>query len=192
MKTIIKLNAVVFLLAVMISCKKENIQSRAASQLVNMDVQRIFHIGDSKGGGIIFYLDATRKHGLIAATSDQSTGISWYKGTYIKTGAQGTSIGTGATNTNKIISKQGNTGNYAALICANYTGGGFTDWYLPSKSELNQLYEHRTKVSGLDATNYWSSSESDTNNAWDQEFGGGFKFTDDKSFTIHVRAVRSF
>lgn len=51
---------------------------------------------------------------------------------------------------------------------------------------------HRSKVGGLDATNYWSSTEADMNNAYDQEFGGGFKFADDKSFTIHVRAVRSF
>ena len=68
----------------------------------------------------------------------------------------------------------------------------FTDWFLPSKAELNQLYLHKNKVPGLAATNYWSSTEFDKNTANDQEFGGGFKFNDDKSFTIHVRAVRAF
>ena len=68
------------------------------------------------------------------------------------------------------------SGSYAAKLCKAYKSGGFTDWYLPSKAELNQLYLHKNKVGGLEATNYWSSTESDQNNAYDQEFGGGFRF----------------
>ncbi len=190
MKTI---NVIFLILAVsIISCTKENARLNSISTAsVSNEVQQTFHIGESYGGGIIFYIDATKKHGLIAAKTDQSTGISWYNGAYVKTNALATAIGKGASNTQKIVNAQGQ-GSYAAILCANYAGGGFTDWFLPSNGELNQLYLHKNKVPGLEATNYWTSSEYGKNNAYDQEFGGGFKFHDDKSFTIHVRAVRAF
>lgn len=199
MKTIIKTGLAFLLFAVVTSCNKESMKSpgtpsfsEATSQAVSTDAQlATLRIGDMHAGGIIFYLDSTKKHGLVAAAKDQSTGIKWYNNAYIVTGARGTAIGTGKKNTSKIVSVQG-TGNYAAKLCADLVLNGFSDWYLPSKQELNQLYKHRAKVPGLAATNYWSSTESDANNAWDQEFGGGFKFADDKSFTIHVRAIRSF
>jgi hypothetical protein len=191
MKTITKLLCCILLVSA-VSCTKESIKNKSVpANSTDMANQVTYHIGQSYGGGIIFYLDSTKQHGLIAATTDQSTGISWYNGSYIVTGAKGIAIGTGAANTTKIINKQGK-GSYAAKVCRKYNGGGFTDWYLPSKAELNQLFLHRDKVGGLEATNYWSSTESDVNNANDEEFGGGFKFADDKSFTIHVRAVRSF
>ena len=202
MEKIIKTSlAFFFLMASITSCTKESMKSSTSAQsemqLTSLtasvnDGQATHHIGEMFGGGIIFYIDGTGKHGLIAATKDQSNGIKWYKNNYIVTGATGTAIGTGLSNTNTIISKQGNSGNYAAKLCADLVSGGFNDWYLPSKQELNQLYNHKSKVPGLSATNYWSSTESDINNAFDQEFGGGFQFADDKSFTIHVRAVRSF
>jgi len=200
MKTILT-TSLAFLLfaAVTTSCTKESMKNpatpslnEATSQAASTDAQlATLRIGDMHAGGIIFYLDSTKKHGLVAATKDQSTGIKWYNNVYVATGAKGTAIGTGASNTTKIVNKQG-SGKYAAKLCADLVLNGFSDWYLPSKQELNQLYKHKAKVTGLAATNYWSSSESDANNAWDQEFGGGFKFADDKSFTIHVRAVRSF
>lgn len=191
MKTVIKLLSTTLLIAA-ISCTKEGIKTQSASATnESLSTQTIYHIGEKHGGGIIFYLDSSKQHGLIAALSDQGTNVSWYNGTYISTGALAKAIGTGLANTKKIINKQG-SGTYAAKVCRNYHGGGFTDWYLPSKDELNQMYKQKSKIGGFEATNYWSSTESNTNNAYDQEFGGGFKFTDDKSFTVHVRAIRSF
>ena len=201
MKTIIKngLAVLSITIALFASCTKKEIntyadpsQDATARQSPDAVAAATHHLGEMFGGGIIFYLDSTKNHGLIAATKDQSNGMKWYNGSYLVTGATGVNIGTGASNTTKIINKQGNTGKYAAKLCADLVSGGFSDWYLPSKKELNQLYKQRSKVPGLSATNYWSSTESDANNAFDQEFGGGFQFADDKSFTIHVRAVRSF
>lgn len=192
MKTITKLIAVILIVSVF-ACTKESIKTATVkSSSTDEQAAQSFSIGQKYGGGIIFYVDATKKHGLIAATADQSTQMHWYKGKYVVTKATGIAIGTGADNTAKIINKQGDNGSYAARVCTQYHGGGFTDWFLPSRGELNQLYKARNKVGGFEATNYWSSTESDANNASDQEFGGGFQFYDDKSFTIHVRAVRKF
>jgi hypothetical protein len=73
-----------------------------------------YSIGQNYGGGIIFYLDGTGKHGLIAAPSDQSA-VLWGAGTII-TNATGTAVGTGQANTTSIINAQG-VGSYAASIC---------------------------------------------------------------------------
>lgn len=187
--------AIVLSIAV-VSCTKQDLNS-TSNPFINESStgnngQAVHQIGEKFGGGVIFYLDDTKQHGLIAATKDQSTGIKWYNNSYVLTGATATGINKGAGNTTKIVNKQGNSGNYAAKLCADLVLNGFSDWYLPSKGELNQLYKQRSKVPNLSATNYWSSTESDINNAFDQEFGGGFTFADDKSFTIHVRAIRSF
>jgi len=159
-------------------------------------------IGDYYQGGIIAYFlvsgdpgyDANVKHGLIAATADQSSGAQWYNDSNTTTGAIATALGTGSTNTSTIISNQG-TGTYAATICDNYAGGGYTDWYLPSKDELNKLYLNRVAVGGFASVSvsYWSSTEGSNSNAWLQIFGiTGLQGSYFKSLTVSVRAIRSF
>jgi hypothetical protein len=149
-------------------------------------------IGQSYQGGIIAYIDSTGQHGLIAATADQSEGIQWWNGTNIVTGATGTAIGTGLTNTNAIIAAQG-SGSYAASIARAYNGGGYTDWFLPSKDELNQLYVNRVAIGGFNDSNYyWSSTEYDNNFAWNQYFFNGSQSYGSKYYPNYVRAVRAF
>jgi len=148
-------------------------------------------IGDSYVGGIIFWLDASGKHGLIAATADQSTGIQWYNGTNTVTNAVRNGIGAGMYNTERIIANQG-AGSYAAQLCANYQGGGYGDWYLPSKYELNLLYLQKDAVGGFASAYYWSSTEGSNYYAWGQYFNSGGPSTNVKYDTGRVRAVRAF
>jgi len=148
-------------------------------------------IGDSYQGGIIFWLDATGQHGLIAATVDQSTGIQWYNGSYTTTNAVRDGIGAGMYNTERIIANQ-STGSYAAQLCANYKGGGYGDWYLPSKYELNLLYLQKTVVGGFAIAWYWSSTERNVNYAWRQYFISGSQYYLNKNYTGNVRAIRAF
>lgn len=146
-------------------------------------------IGDSYGGGILFYLDGNGG-GLIAAPSDQSTGIQWYNGSYITIGATGTSIGTGQSNTNAIIAAQG-AGSYAAQLCADLVLNGYDDWFLPSKDELNQMYMNRAVIGGFSTSDYWSSSEYDGYDAWLHYFDNGARYDVKKDRTVYVRAIRA-
>ena len=148
-------------------------------------------IGDSYQGGIIFWLDNSGEHGLIAATADQSTGIQWYNGTYTTTNAVRDGMGAGMYNTERIISKQG-VGSYAAQLCANYQGGGYGDWYLPSKYELNLLYQQKAAVGGFANAYYWSSTEYTNVYTCVQVFDGGYQDHNGKEYSGHVRAIRSF
>lgn len=151
-----------------------------------------FAIGQNYAGGIIFYIDGTWLHGLIAAASDQSigTGALWgCDGTSIP--GTSTTIGTGQANTTAIINGCGTAG-IAARICDDLVLNGFTDWFLPSKDELNQIYLQRNVIGGFGNNYYWSSSEYDATMAWDQNFSSGSQYFGGKSNAAHVRAVRAF
>lgn len=149
-------------------------------------------IGVSYQGGIIFNIDPTGKHGLIAGTTDQSVTDPWWNGSFVTTGA--TSSSNGSSNTTSIINAQGISGNYAARICRNYMGGGFSDWFLPSKDQLNILFSQKAVVGNFANQIYWSSTEYDTGNAWVQDFETGEQHLDNISdgANVHTRAIRAF
>jgi hypothetical protein len=151
-------------------------------------------IGESYGGGIVFYVYDNGQHGLIAATVDQSSAIRWSAGTNTNTMALADGIGAGKSNTDIIIANQGNgDGNtYAARLCHEYKGGNYGDWYLPSKYELNLLYQENAVVGGMDLNIYWSSTEQSISNGWYQDFSVGFQLSDLKVASVNVRAIRAF
>jgi len=158
----------------------------------------VHEVGESYGGGVVFFVYDGGQHGLIAAAADQSTGIRWYGGSNTNTCARGDGLGAGLKNTPIIIANQGSVdgGTFAARICNEYnvTVGGVTyaDWYLPSKHELNLLYLQKTVVGGFANTFYWSSTESDTIYSWGQDFTNGAQNGNSKNFSSYVRAIRAF
>ncbi len=153
-------------------------------------------IGTEYGGGIIFYVDSTGQHGFICASYDQGTAVTWYNGTNITTNANGTGFGTGQANTAAIVAAQGN-GNYAAKICSDLNINGYSDWYLPSKSECFSMYFNLKTMRGLghftDAI-YWSSTEASIGNAYSQYGNDGYPPNGGyyKNTSHYVRAIRSF
>jgi hypothetical protein len=162
-------------------------------------------VGDFRTGGVVFWVDpADNTHGLVCAIEDQSGGIHWYNGSDTTTGATGTAIGTGSANTTAIIADQGAVETtYAAGLARAYRGGGYTDWFLPSKNALNKMYQNKATINttasengGADFPNsfsyYWSSTEVDSGSVWLQSFSNGDQFYIDKSSTFFVRAVRAF
>jgi len=163
---------------------------------VNLDAIRFkketeLAVGIYYKGEIIAYLDNTNQHGLIAAPYDLSE-AQWYK-SYMVTGATGTTVGTGQSNTTQIVQAQG-LGFYAAKLCDDLVLNSYSDWFLPSKDELNFLYQNRNLIGGFTVYYYWSSSEYDAYFAWSQNFSDGIQYFNGNKFSSiwGVRAVRTF
>jgi hypothetical protein len=122
--------------------------------------------------------------------------ISWSTGanqTVAVLGARETMIGSGYKNSLAIVAQNGNVAATSAAVAAReYTGGSKTDWYLPSKDELNQLFINRVAAGATDG--YWSSSEATATGAWDQGFSNGRQGVADpgKQQTTPVRPIRAF
>ena len=161
-------------------------------------------LGNTYQGGIIFYIlksndpgyIAGEYHGLIAAPFDQSDAILWENGQAV-TGATATALGTGNANTNTIIAMQG-AGDHAASLCADLVLNGYSDWYLPSKDELNLLWINSSFVGpNFNVGRHWSSSEfiPSSSYAWCQDLtnsGSGTQLEEPKNVVHPVRAIRTF
>jgi hypothetical protein len=153
-----------------------------------------FYIGQHYGGGVIFYIDDSGRHGLISATSDQSTGATW--GCYTETPAIlfGTSqeLGTGQANTTAIVNGCAE-GGIAARICDALFLDGYSDWFLPSRNELARMFTQRDEIGGFTPNGYWSSSENTGYNAWVILFRNlGGADPEFKNQPFYVRAIRAF
>ncbi|OHD80233.1 MAG: hypothetical protein A3J97_04990 [Spirochaetes bacterium RIFOXYC1_FULL_54_7] len=153
-----------------------------------------YAIGDmGPAGGIVFYenlnhvVDGWRY--LEAWTADE-TGTYQWKTSQSPTPGTTTAIGSGYANTYGAMS---GTEYPAAEAVKNASYNGFTDWFLPSKDELNLMYEQRGSIGSLSSDAYWSSSEGGTNDgAWEQFFIDGTQNNHYKDWYNQVRVVRAF
>ena len=87
------------------------------------------------------------------------------------------------------------TWDEAISVCDSKVLDGYSDWYLPSKNELYELYLKKGSVGGFSQEYYWSSSEDSTDSAWYQYFINGVQGNDyyaRKDDTFRVRAIRAF
>ena len=158
-------------------------------------------IGDTHEGGIVFYLDETGQHGLIATpttTNEQSDAFSsgfssWgCYGTNI-TGSDGTAIGTGEQNTLDNIN-YGCGPSSAADLCYYFPIDGYSDWFLPSKDELLEIHNNISLLTALNLEDqfYWTSSESGDNTAWVVNPVTGVSAEQPKNGNYKIRSIRSF
>jgi hypothetical protein len=169
---------------------------------VNSPTSKTYAIGDTgpSGAGIVFYVTDGGLHGLEASPSGWNGGADdpesvWITGASNQVTLNGntsTAIGTGLENSYAIRIQAGLGGNSAATICRNYTGGGKTDWFLPSKDELAELYKQNVNAGIFSAHAYWSSSEETLISAYGQSFSSGNQGVKEKSASYYVRAVRAF
>jgi len=152
-------------------------------------------------GGYIFYDKGSYSDGWryleAAPESTEWKGKEWGSfGTFI--GGTGTGIGTGKSNTAKIVTWLHNHGekDRAVQLCDALVYGGYSDWFLPSRDELDLMYEnlHLHGDGGFDYFTYisWSSSEFNATNACYQYFSNGNQSHCLKGTTLRVRAVRAF
>ena len=113
-------------------------------------------------------------------------------------GLTGTAIGVGLPNTEAMLSKYKDDTTYIwNLIQAKRDATDGKKWFLPSKDELNIVYQNKdiiTKNEGGDFptnTRYWSSSEASSGAAaWAQDFSGGGQNSLGKYYTYHCRLLR--
>ncbi len=113
----------------------------------------------------MLYVNSTGTHGLIATTQDQSIANTWYDAQDVVT----------------------------VVTNHDIEGQAFTDWRLPTKNELNILYEQRLVVGNLANDYYWASTSSDSSNgAWVQSFSSGYQNIFSKNHAVRVRAIRAF
>ncbi len=123
-----------------------------------------FELGDQgPDGGIVFYVDNSGLHGLEAKKADEGVVFGWT-----------------ITGANLFWTE--------AMIAAKANGSG---WHLPTKDELNLLYQQQTVVGGFTNVYYWSSTEDDSG-VWSQGFGTGNQDEESKNSSFRVRAVRAF
>ena len=180
----------------------------------------LFRVGQKgPGGGLIFYVDLTRSNGsryfevACAGWQNDCDGITadpkvkWGCWELIN-GADGIAIGTGQQNTADIVAGCG----VGAKLADDYMNNGVSDWFLPSKDELNALcvwaWVPKNPVcnnnnqfvdgsayrafGGFSDGAYQSSTQLDKEKVWFQYFNYGFGNYGSKGYQIYVRPIRSF
>ncbi|WP_320128431.1 FN3 associated domain-containing protein [uncultured Sphaerochaeta sp.] len=168
----------------------------------------LYAVGDTgPSGGLIFFVDTNNTYSgwtyLEAAASDEGDHIWGGDETALGASVQRTAIGTGEENTSAITAiLDASETDYAAKICENktvtYNGTTYSDWFLPSRDELDALYTcwNDTGKGSFATVGYWSSTEDNAYIAWMQNFTDGIQNDGNgngsKSILNRVRAVRSF
>lgn len=198
---------------------KEHMENSAVASAEYTIGRAIGSIGPA--GGIIFYDDeADNEDNIPGYRYLEAAPAGWYDdvtgpgyewgatGYTVSPPATATSVGSGKTNTENIVSYHDSLGDYepsyatdgtvAAKICSDAVIGGYDDWFLPSKGELDLMYVN-LKEQGLgDFVNsfYWSSSEFSGTEAWEQDFGNEnhptSTITTLKNANYLVRPIRAF
>ncbi len=152
-------------------------------------------IGDAKGAG--YYFGTLNGYELICAPITGQSSKSWadtYNVAVFTPGAD--SLTNGYQNTLDMIADTASENHQAANFVVGLTIGGFTDWYLPAKDELNLLYLNRIALEAAGSGSftegyYWSSSQANNSfDAWRQALIGGWQHDGNKSTVGSIRAIR--
>ena len=158
-----------------------------------------YSVGETgPGGGIIFYKDLNR---LVGSQYFEAACVGWQSncdGISVDpqvarcsnsiSGAGGTAIGTGEQNTGEILANCAESP--AAELADGYSNSGESDWFLPSKDELNQMYAEKNNL-GM-GNYYLSSSFYDGLNSYGQYFEDGVQSWGGAQWSAYLRPVRSF
>jgi hypothetical protein len=162
-----------------------------------------YSIGNLAFGGIVFYVEPGGQHGLVAALTDQSASTVFditgqYYNVNERNGIYGGQLSISSMNTyNSMIA--GNAMPIMELTNA-YAGGGYADWYIPCKNELNLMYQN-LYLAGLGGFNpagaYWSTATyypgfGTVAYTWVQYFGSGLQAVELQSSSQRLRLIRRF
>jgi len=185
------------------------------------------------GGGTVFYVDTEGRYNdfdyLEFAPADASASVVWSTATthcglladtdcnsaFLTTSGEAlnhVAMGTGRAATAAIVARHDagtvSKADYAAGVADAYTTTTASDWFLPSKDELNEMCKYArntgqaagasaicsggTLRTGFSIGYYWSSSEFVDDSAWFQVFYAGYQYDYYEYYTYAVRPVRAF
>jgi len=150
------------------------------------------YVGEFYGGGIVFHVYDGGQHGLITAVVEDSKRKQRQSGAYADTIDFRGGIGAGKIITERVITfKEARTGD--TQVSANNQVGNFSDWYLPTRYDLNLLYLNRAVIGGYaDFAKGWKLTGVSSLNVWYQSFITGARFTNGKDDAVYVRVLRKF
>ena len=165
-----------------------------------------YEIGDTgPAGGIVFYDKGSYSNGwryLEAAPKSTEWQYAPWGGFQVEVGGTEHAIGTGAANTQAIVAEYGEnepydgSSEYAAKLCADLlVNDSYSDWFLPSRDELDLMYQnlHLEGLGGFASQYYWSSSEGGEGvYGWSEDFDDGHRTNRMKTMQFRVRAARAF
>jgi hypothetical protein len=156
-------------------------------------------LGDFYQGGRIFYLE-NRVSGLIGLTKDlEYLGLTgpevrfmWGTESLI-----GTTLSDGQYNTELLAANASDAGYAGFHFKKGYSNGGFSDWYIPSKSELDTLKKYKAYVGGFSNSSdwqamYWSSSENSASMGYIINMNDVGTTTNEKTTYFKIRPIRKF
>lgn len=125
---------------------------------------KTYSVGDRAHGGIVFYVNEEGTHGLVASADDQNVNVNWFEA-------------------------NDNLNNFELH---DVDGANYMDWRLPTKYELDLMYQRKSIIGNFTRDIYWSSIEGDSNKAWGQKFENGDMQTLIKESKGSVRTIRTF
>ena len=161
---------------------------------------KTYKVGDDgPAGGIIFYVnpDAEKDGWTYLEVAKKDLGKYAFRSSSAQVNYDTkTDIGEGKNNTD-LLKEAGIDTFPAAKVCVEYNGGGKTDWFLPSKDELNLIYENLAKNNLIEfyEEHYWTSSCDVTQSggyAWAQYLTDGSAVAYSYGFPYYILPVRSF
>jgi hypothetical protein len=150
-----------------------------------------------EGGIIVYFLQpgdpgyvSLNNNGLIVYPRLLGTATWGCVNSYLE--VTNTALGTGSDNTDAIVAGCTQVG-IAAKICSDLTVGGYSDWYLPSKDELNKVYLQRTATQLAFLNNYvgyWSSTEGQVNMEGTICYAALGQLFNDQAIDLYVSAFK--
>jgi hypothetical protein len=169
----------------------------------------VYKVGDvGPAGGLIFYIDEKSDFEGFdylesSPASCEGEAVAWAidsqrLGEAIKAVSswKENSLGLGQKSTDAMLASDetfsdvGTASGYAnELDC-----GGHSDWFVPSRTELDLMYEELAKAGQGNFTDgyYWSSSAYEYGRAWNRPFSVGIAFDGNKDGNFAVRPIRAF